>query len=204
MGKAAVLGLLTAGLLVGRPWGAVAQTARPSRGPTLVLEPGWITSRFLDQPPPEGADTQFLARFLTVIPVVRQRLTVPLIVEWTPFRGDGGRLGQGKNNTPSLLWGLSGIVFETRYAKLGVSALFDYAPDPTGNSNFAHQLVAEGGLYLSVGRWLRLPGNWLWLSSYTSFRYQLTGRPAVETNPAFHRAVLLYGVSLPVAPWGYR
>ncbi len=179
-----------------------AQGKRPLFGtPVLVLQPGIITTGFLDQPPGVTTELEVLARFLTAVPIGIPRTRIVAIVQWTPLKGEGGRLGAGKSNSLMLSYGAVVHLVGGRYVDFDGDALFNYAPDPTGSSNYSHQFLLEGDLYLNVGNWAKLRRNWQRLRTYVDFSYQLTGRPEGESYPAFHRAVLLTGVSLPVAPW---
>ena len=193
---------LLAGVALGVTATLHAQEKRPLIGrPMLLLQPGLITTGFLDQPPGVQTDLQVLARFLTTVPIGLPRTRIVAIVQWTPLKGEGGRLGAGQSNSLMLSYGAVVHLVGSRYVDFDGDALVNYAPDPTGSSNYSHQLHLEGDLYFNVGNWAKLKHNWQYLSAYVDFSYQLTGRPQGESYPAFHRAVLLSGVSLPIAPW---
>lgn len=165
------------------------------RGPSFVLQPGAQTSNVVDRPKGTKANTAFNARVVTAIPLTLPRTTLVGIVQWTPRH----EVEDVNENAPSFVFGPVFSVFDARLVSLDVDVLDAYGPAARINDEAAYtqKLVLEADLALKVGALMthdaasRLHGAAL----YGFVANVATGLPSRAS-----RWVLLYGVSLPVAP----
>jgi hypothetical protein len=183
---------------VGRPGAAQADTARhawPFRAPTFVFQPGLVTSNFVDQPEGTSASTKFNFRVVTAIPTTIPRTTAVAIVQFTPWNTSAGF----NSNAPSFVYGPVFSLFNVPLVSLDFDVLGSYGPAgrPTDESAYTHKLVLEADLSLKVGDWVThdQTSRWHSLALYVYPAYVATGLPSGSS-----RWVLLYGVSLPIAP----
>jgi hypothetical protein len=193
--------LATAALLLvslGRPGVAQADSTRHAwifRAPTFVFQPGLLTSNFVDRPEGTSASTKFNFRVVTAIPTTIPRTTVVAIVQWTPWNKTAGF----NNNAPSFVYGPVFNLFNVPLVSLDFDVLGSYGPaaNLTDESAFTHKLVLEADLSLKVGAWVThdQTSRWHSLALYVYPVYVATGLPSGSS-----RWVLLYGVSLPIAP----
>jgi hypothetical protein len=193
--------LVAAALLlgsVGRPGAAQADTARhawPFRAPTFVFQPGLVTSNFVDQPEGTSASTKFNFRVVTAIPTTIPRTTAVAIVQFTPWNTSAGF----NSNAPSFVYGPVFSLFNVPLVSLDFDVLGSYGPAGrvTDESAYTHKLVLEADLSLKVGDWVThdQTSRWHSLALYVYPAYVATGLPSGSS-----RWVLLYGVSLPIAP----
>jgi hypothetical protein len=165
------------------------------RTPSFVLQPGSVTSNFVDKPRGTNASTAFNARVVTAIPTTIPRTTLVGIVQFTPWNRTAGV----NSNAPSFVYGPVVNLFNIPLVKLDFDVLGSYGPAArsTDESSYTHKLVFEGDLALKVGELLTddAGSRWHGLALYGFLAHVATGLPAGSS-----RWVLLNGVSLPIAP----
>jgi hypothetical protein len=183
---------------VSRPGLAQADSARHAwifRAPSFVLQPGLITSNFVDRPAGTSASTKFNFRVVTAIPTTIPRTTAVAIVQWTPWNTAAGF----NSNAPSFVYGPVFSLFNVPLASLDFDVLGSYGPAArsTDESAYTHKLVLEADLSVKVGDWVTHDrrSRWHSLALYVFPAYVATGLPSGSSH-----WVLLYGVSLPIAP----
>jgi hypothetical protein len=187
-------------LLVSSTRHALAQTdaghhAWIFRAPSFVLQPGAVTSNFVDRPEGTSASTAFNARVVTAIPTTLPRTTLVGIVQWTPQH----EVADVNNNAPSFVFGPVFSVFNVPLASLDFDVLDSYGPAArsTDDAAYTHKLVLEGDLAVKFGALMTqdATSRWRSLALYGFLANVATGLPSGSS-----RWVLLYGVSLPIAP----
>jgi hypothetical protein len=183
---------------IGQLTAAQADTARhawPFRAPTFVFQPGLITSNFVDRPDGTSASTKFNFRVVTAIPTTIPRTTAVAIVQFTPWNTTAGF----NSNGPSFVYGPVFSLFNAPLVSLDFDVLGSYGPAAraTDESAYTHKLVLEADLSLKVGDWVTHDqrSRWHSLALYVFPAYVATGLPSGSSH-----WVLLYGVSLPIAP----
>jgi hypothetical protein len=183
---------------LGHSGAAQTDTARhawPFRAPTFVFQPGLLTSNFVDQPDGTSASTKFNFRVVTAIPTTLPRTTVVAIVQWTPWNTTAGV----NSNAPSFVYGPVFSLVNAPLVSLDFDVLGNFGPAArsTDESAYTHKLVLEADLALKAGDWVThdQTSRWHSLALYLYPAYVATGLPSGSS-----RWVLLYGVSLPIAP----
>lgn len=175
---------------------AQEEETRGFLSPVFVAQPGFVTTNFIDKDPGTSTNTDFNIRFVTVLPLEIPRTVIVGIVQWLPFADNAAG---GKANSPSFVYGPIVNIFNTKAAALDFDALFSYGPAATGNSDYTHKFLFEADFYLKIGSLANARGQLANLSLYALYAYVLTGLPdGVDFGD---RSVLLYGLSLPIAPW---
>lgn len=194
--------VITASLVLFSTAGAQETASDTSRGarwifraPVFVLQPGLVTTNFIDAPEGVDASTEFHFRMVTAIPTTIPRTTLVGIVQWTPFnRADGFTA-----NAPSFVYGPVFNIFNTRMLSLDFDVLGAYGPAAREDdeSAYTHKLVLEGDLFLKLGQMMssQPDSRWRSLSLYGMLANVATGLPDGAS-----RWVLLTGFSLPIAP----
>lgn len=171
--------------------------AWPFKAPVFVLQPGLITTNFLDAPSGTESATEFNFRVVTAIPTTIPRTTLVGIVQFTPF---AEAAGGGRANSPAFVYGPVFNVFNTRLVSFDFDVLGAYGPAArtTDESSYTHKLVLEGDLFLKIGQALAPAGStshWRNVALYGLLANVATGLPSGAS-----RWVLLTGLSLPIAP----
>jgi hypothetical protein len=165
------------------------------RTPSFVLQPGAVTSNFVDRPAGTSASTAFNLRVVTAIPTTLQRTTLVGIVQWTPWHDVAGV----KDNAPSFVFGPVFRVGSVRIVSLDFDVLDSYGPAArtTDDAAYTHKLVLEADVALTVGALIThdAQSRWRSLAVYGFLANVATGLPAGSS-----RWVLLSGLSLPIAP----
>jgi hypothetical protein len=165
------------------------------RAPSFVFQPGLITSNFADRPAGTSASTKFNFRVVTAIPTTIPRTTAVAIVQFTPWNTSAGF----NSNAPSFVYGPVFNLFNVPLVSLDFDVLGSYGPaaKSTDESSYTHKLVLEADLSLKVGDWVThdRTSRWHSLALYVFPAYVATGLPSGSS-----RWLLLYGVSLPIAP----
>jgi hypothetical protein len=165
------------------------------RAPSFVLQPGLETSNFIDQPKGTSASTAFNVRVVTAIPTTLPRTTLVGIVQWTPRN----EVADVNSNAPSFVFGPVLSLFNVSLVSLDFDVLDSYGPAArsTDDAAYTHKLVLEGDLALKLGALMThdTGSRWRSLALYGFLANVATGLPSGSS-----RWVLLYGVSLPIAP----
>lgn len=194
--------VITASLVLFSTAGAQETASDTSRGarwifraPVFVLQPGLVTTNFMDVPEGTEASTEFHFRMVTAIPTTIPRTTLVGIVQWTPFNKEDGFTA----NAPSFVYGPVFNVFNTRMFAFDFDVLGAYGPAARDDdeSSYTHKLVLEGDLFLKLGQMMssQPDSRWRNLSLYGMLANVATGLPSGAS-----RWVLLTGLSLPIAP----
>ena len=202
--------LAAAGLLVA----SVGATARAQEmqhksflgAPIFLLQPGGVTSGAVSC---DGctSESHFNARFATVIPTASPWFNLVAGVQWAP---NGARVGGSRQTQPGIFYG--GIIpialigqYTQNWLSVSIDPLGVYGPGLGGTSDaFGHDFFLEGAFVLNVGaKMMASMGAWSGLGLYFLVDQQISHAPykAGTTDRDYWQPVLLYGLSLPVAPW---
>ena len=180
---------------VAGPAGAQDTHAYIFKAPVFVLQPGAVTTNFLDVPAGAKSSTEFNARVVTAIPTTIPRTTVVAIVQFTPFNKTNGYT----SNAPGFVFGPVFNVFNESAFALDFDVLDAYsgAAKATDNSDYTHKLVLEGDLFFKLGSMMTTDkkSHFSNLALYAFLANVTTGLPSGAS-----KWVLLSGVSLPIAP----
>jgi hypothetical protein len=173
------------------------------KAPVLLAQPGVVTVGAVSCEDCESA-SGFNVRFTMVVPTSTPWFN---LVMGTQFQPNG--IGGDKNNTPGFYYGaIIPVAILGSMTQGWLSASIDplgvYGPTATGDRPYAHELFLEAAFVLNVGtKMMQNMGPWSGLGVYFLIDQQLTHLPE-DANGDTDRfnPVLLYGVTLPIAPWG--
>ena len=77
---------------------------RPILGrPSFLLQPSAIITNAVSAPGGSSSQTEFLARFTTVVPTFTQFLSLVALMKWTPFADNP--VDSGRANSPAFVYG---------------------------------------------------------------------------------------------------
>lgn len=193
--------LLVLSASAGMPAGAQETTGGtggaiwPFKSPVFVLQPGAVTTNFLDTPAGAESSTEFNFRVVTAIPTTIPRTAIVAIVQFTPLAKTAGFTA----NAPGFVYGPVINIVNTPVLSFDFDVLGAYGPAAreTDESSYTHKLVLEGDLFLKIGQMMSTSpqSHWRNLSLYALLANVATGLPD-EASPW----VLLTGLSLPIAP----
>lgn len=178
---------------------ARAQDAMKDEGlfksPVFVIQPGLVTSNFIDKPDGTKSNTEFNFRFLTAIPTSIPRTTLVAIVQFTPFNKTAGYT----SNAPGIVYGPVFNIFNNSFIAFDADVLGAYGPaaEEGDDADYTHKLVLEADLSFKLGQMMMSDpaSRFRNLNVYAFLANVATGIPS-EASPW----VLLTGVSLPIAP----
>jgi hypothetical protein len=207
---AATVALVSAGA------GSSAQ-AQWLKAPVLVFQPGVVTANAISPPeldisPAPGIQrgknssaSGVNVRFTMVVPTASPNFNLVLGTQFQPNGLDGNR-----NNNPSFYYGAIipvSVVGDISHAwlSLSIDPLGVYAPQSYASPfPFTHELFLEGALVVNVGsKMMANMGPWSGLGVYFLWDQQLTHPPRnVDGGRDYYSPVLLYGLTIPIAPWG--
>ena len=191
-----ILGIVMGGALVlGLAVSSPAMAQRNGMGffhaPVFVAQPGIVHNLAT------GASTEFLARFVTAIPLSIERTTLVAIIQWTPFADNGT---SGKANAPAFVYGPVVNILNQKQFSLDGDALFAYAPGCSGStSDYCHKFLVEADGVIKLGSLMNAKGQFGSLGLYAFLAYQISQVPS--GTPSRNRMTLLAGLTLPLAPW---
>ena len=168
--------------------------------PSFVFQNGILFTNVLDAPEVNGekvdAETDYLFRVTTAIPVSIPRTTLVAITQWTPFNENDAGFNA---NSPAIVYGPVFNVLSTKFWGLDVDALGAYSPAAgadAADSAYTHKLVLEVDNYFHIGKLISDDPTswWAGVSLYGFLAYTATGLPD-EAD----RWAILTGVHFPIA-----
>lgn len=194
VGAAAVLLAGTAG----------TASAQMLKSPVFVFQPGVVTVNAISAPTGVSSSSGFNLRFVTVIPTASNYFSLVFGTTWQP-NGIGANTGA---NAPGFFYG--GIIpipivgsASTGWLSLSIDPLGLFHGVSYGTHAYSHDFVLEGALSLNVGnKMFPNMGAWSNLGIYFLVDQQLTHMKDASGKSDYWNPALLYGVSLPIAPWG--
>jgi hypothetical protein len=173
------------------------------KAPVLVFQPGIVTANAISAGDDDDAIHGFNVRFTMVVPTSSPHFN---LVMGTQFFPNG--LGGSGANTPIFYYG--GIIplapigsMTSNFINASINPLGVYAPAGYGNRPYSHEFWIELALTSNIGQ-MMMPnmGFFSNLGVYLLFDNQITHAPLDEEGDRdLFRPVLLYGVTLPIAPW---
>jgi hypothetical protein len=204
---------------------AVAGSTAPAgaqwlKAPVLVFQPGIVTANAISAPeidvlPGPGlrrghadAASGLNVRFTMVVPTASPAFNLVFGTQFQPNGLDGN-----DDNRPGFYYGailpLNFIGDVSRgWLSLSIDPLGVYGPNPIAHADgsfpYSHEFVLEGAFVLNIGsKMMASMGPWSGLGVYFLYDQLLTHAPReVDGNHDYFSPVLLYGLTLPIAPWG--
>ena len=198
---------VAAAIVAGMTGTASAQTSSGGffRAPVLLAQPGVVTAGAVSCDDCESV-SGFNARFTVVVPTASPWFN---LVMGTQFQPNG--LGGSKDNRPGFYYGaiipvaLLGTATQG-WLSLSIDPLGVYGPSGADASSrpYAHEFFLEAAFVLNIGsKMMQNMGPWSGLGVYFLVDQQITHLPEdAEGDTDRFNPVLLYGLSLPIAPWG--
>jgi len=173
------------------------------KAPVLLAQPGVVTANAVSAP--EGADaiSGLNVRFTMVVPTTTPWFN---LVMGTQFQPNG--LGGSKNNSPGFYYGaiipVAFIGTATQgWLSMSLDPLGVYAPAGYGDRPYAHEAYLEAAFVLNVGsKMMQNMGPWSGLGVYFLVDQQLTHVKDANGDSDYFTPALLYGLTIPIAPWG--
>jgi hypothetical protein len=208
--KLAALGVLVASL--GSTAGAQEMQHKAWIGaPIFLAQPGVVTANAINKQPAGSKSLSGLnVRFATVIPTATPYFNLVAGVQFQP-----NGLNGNKANSPGFFYG--GIIpialigqFTQNWLSVSVDPLGVYGGNPIqtaaqrarGQYPYSHEFYLEGAFVLNVGaKMMASMGAWSGLGAYFLVDQQITHTKDAAGNTHYWHPVLLYGLSLPIAPW---
>lgn len=143
-------------------------------------------------------------RFTMVVPTAAPNFNLVFGTQFLPNGLDGNH-----NNQPGFYYGAIIPVgwvgtLSRSWLSFSIDPLGVYGPSSYSSHPYSHELFLEGALVLNVGsKMMANMGPWSGLGVYFLWDQQITHAPRNVDGDRDHFApVLLYGLTLPVAPWG--
>jgi len=206
------------GALVGAPSMLRAQggACNVLCAPVFVAQPGIVVANALNAPEVQPgqkleSSADFLFRVTTVVPTELPRIALVGIVQWTPFAKSetivGSRSVEVTTNSPSFVYGPVFQLFTAGPLGVTFDALGVFAPsgvpDDDGDiAAYKHQFLLELDLNLNLGDLFGSGASPFLrgMSAYAFLAQQMTDRPVDFRNDAVYSPVLLFGLTVPIAP----
>jgi hypothetical protein len=143
-------------------------------------------------------------RFTMVVPTAAPNFNLVFGTQFLPNGLDGNH-----NNQPGFYYGAIIPVgwvgtLSRSWLSFSIDPLGVYGPSSYSSHPYSHELFLEGALVLNVGsKMMANMGPWSGLGVYFLWDQQITHAPRnVDGDRDQFAPVLLYGLTLPVAPWG--
>jgi hypothetical protein len=167
------------------------------KAPVFALQPGILSVNAISGPEGAETDNNLNARFLTLLPTSSPYFTLLGGAQWGVEKDGHG---------PIIFYGaiipIPGITEATQgWLSLSVDPL-GVTTAGAGRATDT-EFVLEGAAVLNIGSKMMTNSPWRGLGIYALLDQQITGLPE-DANGDVDRfsPVLLYGLSLPIAPWG--
>jgi hypothetical protein len=175
--------------------------------PVFLLQPSMIMLNTLSAPEGVDSETQFLARFTTVIPTASDWLSLVALVQWMPFF-EPAEGSDAKFNYPFFVYG--GIIpiirpsFTGGWLTISLDPLGIFEPnngsDPDNENAYKHNFYLEGAAVLNVGAMMMKDSpTWSGFGIHALFVQQMTGI-AEDANGDKDRfnPIIVVGATLPL------
>lgn len=211
MRKLMSLAALVALVSAAAPRGLLAQEMQTDEGfrfrsPVFLFMPSGLTVNAISAPDGLESATGFNLRFQTTIPTTSPWITPVFGVQWLPNGLEGN-----DNNAPTIYYGFvipiiqsvwTGGWLEASIDPLGVFALGNGGRG--ANQPYGHDFFLELAVSVPIGsKMMRTMGQFSKLSLFLLVDQQITHPPLdADGDRDYFRPVLIYGVALPLAPWG--
>ena len=163
--------------------------------PVFALQPGMLSGNVISAPEGAEADWKFNARFLTLLPTSSPYFTLLGGAQWGLQEDAHG---------PIIFYGaIIPIPGVTEATQGWLSLSVDPLGVTTGPGGDGTNFFLEGAAVLNVGAKMMTNSPWKGLGIYFLLDQQITRLPE-DANGDKDRfnPVVLYGLSLPIAPWG--
>lgn len=177
------------------------------KSPVFLFMPGVVTANAVNAPAGTSSASGFLLRFQTTIPTGTSWFTPVFGTQWTP-----NGLNGNKANYPTFFYGAVLSVIQPKWTggwlavsidPLGVFSAGGGSgrTDGTNPHPYGHDFYLEGAAVVPFGsKMMPTMGAFSNLSAYFLMDQQITNIPSGASH---FTPVLLYGLALPLAPWGH-
>jgi len=176
---------------------AVADGGPFLKAPVFALQPGFLTTNVISAPEGTESNTNFNARFITLVPTASPYFTLLAGAQWGAA---GDATGEDATHGPIIFYGaiipIPGIL-EVTQGWLSLS--IDPLGVTTGPGSEGTNFWLEGAAVLNIGAKMMTNSPWRGLGIYALLDQQIT---RLGDDPDRFNPVLLTGLSLPIAPWG--
>ncbi len=204
---AALVGLAT----IAAPRAPLAQEMQSEggfhfRSPVFLFMPSGLTVNAISAPDGLESATGFNMRFQTTIPTTTPWFTPVFGVQWLPNGLDGD-----DNNVPTIYYGFVVPLIQSAWT----GGWLDVSIDPLGvfalgnggrsaEQPYGHDFFLELAVSVPIGsKMMRTMGQFSKLSLFLLADQQITHPPRdFDGDRDYFRPVLIYGLALPLAPWG--
>ena len=192
-------------LVAGTSGTAMAQSSQGFlHPPVLLAQPGVVTVNAISAPAGVNSSSGFNVRFTMLVPTSTPWFNFVL---GTQFQPNG--LGGSGFNAPGVYYGAVLPVallgrMTSGWLSLSIDPLGVYAPASYGSRPYSHEFYLEGAFVLNVGtKMMQNMGPWAGLGVYFLVDQQMTHLPYDASGKRdYFTPALLYGLTIPIAPWG--
>jgi hypothetical protein len=163
--------------------------------PSFAILPSFLTTNVISAPDGVDSHTGFNARFQAVIPTRSPWLAFVAGAQWGP-------LDEEDHGAVIFLGGIIPLVPINQ----ATGGLLSFSVDPlliaTGPGSDGMDFFLEGAAVLSIGQMMmRNMGYWSGLAAFFLLDQNLTPAEDAAGDKDYWNPVLIYGLSLPIAPW---
>ncbi len=174
--------------------------------PVFLFMPSVVTANAISAPDGFESASGFNIRFQTTIPTSTRWFTPVFGVQWLPNGLDGD-----DNNAPTIYYGFVFPIIHPEWTggwlgasidPLGVFALGNGGRQ--ADQPYGHDFFLELAVTVPIGqKMMREMGQFSSLALFLLVDQQITHAPRdVDGDRDYFRPVLIYGLALPLAPWG--
>jgi hypothetical protein len=162
--------------------------------PSFAILPSFLTTNVISAPDGVDSHTAFNARFQAVIPTSSPWLAFVAGAQWGP-------LDEEDHGAVIFLGGIIPIVPLNQ----ATGGILSFSVDPlliaTGPGSDGMDFFIEGAAVLGLGSMMGVTGYWSGLAAFFLLDQNLTPEEDANGDKDRWNPVLIYGISLPIAPW---
>ena len=169
------------------------------RPPVFLLMPGALTTNVISAPEGIDSHTEFNARFMTVIPTATPWFSLVGGVQWAVRQ-------EAQAHPPIVFYG---AIFNIAPLTNLTNGLLAFSIDPLGvttpgaEGGTTTDFFLEGAVVFNIGALIATNSPFKGASIYFLVDQNITpDDPPGGGDPDRFNPVLLYGIALPIAPWG--
>jgi hypothetical protein len=169
------------------------------KSPVFLFMPGIVTVNAISAPEGVDSESELLLRFQTTLPTATPWFTPVFGTQWAP-RG----FGPAFDNSLTFFYGFVVPIIQPEltngYLSITIDPLGVYSAGGGNTAKpYGHDFFLEGAAVFSVGSMLmpQSTSPFSKLALYFLLDQRITHTGGDDFNP-----VLLYGLALPIAPWG--
>ncbi|HET8655935.1 MAG TPA: hypothetical protein VFL93_10510 [Longimicrobiaceae bacterium] len=170
--------------------------------PRFSFQPGAITRNAINPPATASGNaastSDFLFRMVTLAPTTIPRTSLSFALQWTPFATRNGYTA----DAPGFTYGPVISLFHTGPLSTSFDVLGSYQPSSTSSAAYRNEFVLKFDANLAAGSMLGAgaPPYLKKVGVYGSIAQQMSDLRRDYNGERIHAPVLMFGVSLPIAP----